>query len=127
MRRVKIRFIISTLFLILGILIYFAFHFHYMERSNSTYTFIRNYVPDMCWVFSFFFVSVNFANKISNRPLLLNSVYVFAIATFFEFLQMFNIIKGTFDIVDIILYSISIVSAYFIEKKLRRTEYEKSI
>ena len=123
----KKEILISLVSMIFGLTVYFVFHIGLVHRNNVFFVIIRNYIPDMCWTLSFFFVSISFAKKISKKPLLLNCIYVLSIAIIFEFLQKMDMISGTFDILDILVYVISILSAYFIEKKLRREKYEKSI
>ena len=123
----KKRFILSLSFMIVGVIIYILFDIKFMTKSNIVFSIIRNFLPDICWTFSFFFISINFAYNISKKALLLNSIYVFGIALLFELLQYFNIARGTFDIVDIFIYSITIIFACFIENKVRRNECEKSL
>lgn len=123
----KKRFILSLSFIIVGMIIYILFDIRFMTKSNMVFSIIRNFLPDICWTFSFFFISINFAYNISKKALLLNSIYVFGIALLFELLQYFNIARGTFDIVDIFIYSITIIFACIIENKIRRNECEKSL
>lgn len=121
------RLIMSFTFLLIGVLIYLAFYFKIINKSNSIFLLTRNYFPDMCWTISFFLISINFTAKLSKNDLMVNSLYVLMIALSYELLQYFEIINGTFDIFDIIVYSISIIFACFIEKELRRRENEKSL
>ena len=121
------RVIMSFTFLLIGVLIYLAFYFKIINKSNSILLLTRNYFPDMCWTISFFLISINFTAKLSKNDLMVNSLYVLMIALSYELLQYFEIINGTFDIFDIIVYSISIIFACFIEKELRRRENEKSL
>ena len=120
------RFFLSLSFLIVGLIIYILFNIRYVTKSNIVFSIIRNFLPDICWTFSFFFISINFAHNISKKSLLLNSIYVFGIALLFEILQYFNIAGGTFYILDIIIYGITVIVACFIENRMRRRECEKS-
>ena len=122
----KKRIVLALVFMIIGTIIYLLYDVKYITKSNIIYSLIRNYLPDIFWTLSFFFMNINFANNISRKAIVLNSIYVFVIALTFEFLQYFNIAKGTFDILDILFYSISIIIASFIESSLRRYDYEKN-
>ncbi len=123
----KKRIILALVFMIVGVIIYLLYDVKYITKSNMIYSLIRNYLPDICWTLSFFFININFAYNISKKAIVLNSMYIFVIALIFEFLQYFNVASGTFDALDIIFYSISIIIACFIENNLRRNEYEKRI
>lgn len=121
----KKRFLLSIFFLIIGIITYFLFDIGFMPKSNVLFSIIRNFLPDICWTLSFFFMSISFTIKLAKHNLLLNSLYVFGIALLYELLQYFHIVKGTFDIIDILIYIISITVACLVEKYIRRKENEK--
>lgn len=121
----KKRFLLSLSFLIIGVIIYFIFDIRFISKSNIIFSIIRNYMPDMCWTFSFFFLSINFTKNITKYNLLINSTYVFCIAMIYEFLQYFHIVNGTFDFIDISIYIFSIIIACLIEKIIRRKENDK--
>lgn len=87
--------------------------------------FIRNYIPDFLWMISFYFFSVNYSKRITKKYILFTSVYTFALGLFFELLQLANIVRGTFDILDIITYVIAILLADIVEKYIWRDENEK--
>lgn len=121
----KKRIILSLSFLILGSLVYLMFDLAIISKSNFIYRVIRNYVPDMCWTLSFFLMSINFTRNIAKNDLLINSLYVFGIGILFEIFQYFNIVKGTFDFFDILVYIITIILACLVEIFLRRNKNEK--
>ena len=121
----KKRFLLSIFFLIIGIITYFLFDISFMTKINVLFSIIRNFLPDICWTLSFFFMSISFTIKLAKHNLLLNSLYVFGIALLYELLQYFHIVKGTFDIIDILIYIISITVACLVEKYIRRKENEK--
>ena len=123
----KKRFIISICFMIIGVVIYLLFNNGIFVKCNNILAIIRNYLPDSCWTFSFYFASINFAYNISNKYIILNSIYIFSVALLFELMQYYDIVEGTFDILDLIIYIISITVACLIEIKIRRNENEKSI
>lgn len=122
----KKRILISLTFLILGVIIYFLFDIELMKKSNNFCSIIRNYLPDICWTFSFFFMSINFTSNITKKSVIVNSLFVLFIALIYEFLQYHKIIGGTFDLIDISLYIVSVILACLVEKIIRRNEYEKS-
>ena len=123
----KKRFVLSLFFIIVGLLIYVIYRNEIITKSNIILSTIRNYLPDICWTFSFYFSSINFAFNISKNYIVLNSVYVLLISMLFELLQYFGIIKGTYDTVDIFIYIFSIMIACLIEIKMRRKENEENL
>ena len=126
MNNKKRRLYLVLSFIIIGIITYYLFDIKVLTKSNVVFTIIRNFLPDVCWTISFFFMSIRFATNITKKYILLTSLYVFCIALLFELLQFFKIVKGTFDILDVITYTISIILACLIEILIRRKENEKS-
>ena len=122
----KKRFLLSFLFILIGLFVYAIYSNGIITKSTFILSVIRNYLPDICWVFSFYFASVNFAFNISKNYIVLNSIYVFLISMLFEILQYYGVVKGTYDIVDILIYIISIVISCLIEVKIRRKDNEKN-
>lgn len=118
----KKRFLLSAIFLVTGVLIYFIFDIRVISKSNVFLSLIRNYIPDVCWAISFFFACINFTKQVTKNDLIVNSLYVFSLGLLFEFLQLLKISKGTFDIIDIIIYLFAIIVATLIEIFLRRKE-----
>lgn len=120
------RIILSLITLMLGIVIYYLFYKKIIDVSTELLRFVRNFIPDFLWMFSFFFLSVNYSKRITKKYIILTSIYALALGTLFELLQMVNVVKGTFDILDIIVYIISIIIACIVEKLLWRDENEKN-
>lgn len=120
------RIILSLITLILGIVIYYLYYKKIIDVSTELSRFVRNFIPDFLWMFSFFFLSVNYSKRITKKYIILTSTYALALGTLFELLQMANVVKGTFDILDIIVYIISILIACIVEKLLWRDENEKN-
>ncbi len=118
------RIIFSVSVFLLGVIIYFLYIFGLLSKSNMILSFMRNFIPDICWTFSFFFMSIIFSKKIFKNYILANSLYVLFIAVLYESFQLFHIVRGTFDIIDLILYSISVLIACLIEKYIWRERYE---
>ena len=122
----KKRTVLSLIFLIVGVAIYLLFDLEIMAKQSLMFSIIRNFLPDLCWTLSFFFMSINFSSKIVKNNLLFNSLYVLGIALIYELLQYFKVIKGTFDVLDILIYIIAIATACLIEKMIRRKENGKN-
>lgn len=70
-------------------------------------------------------MSVNFSKDLSKNYIIYTALYCFMIGLTFELLQLFGLIKGNFDIFDIIAYIISIIIAGLCEKYFWREENEK--
>ncbi len=121
----KKRLLISIVLLIVGIIIYLVFDINMMGKSNFVFTIIRNYLPDICWTFSLYFLGIIFMANISKKPLFMNAIYVLTVALLFEFSQYYHIVKGTFDIVDVLIYIISTFISCLVEKNIRRKENEE--
>lgn len=119
---IKKRFILSISFLIIGVITYLLFDMNFLTKSNTLFSIIRDFAPDICWTLSFFFLSIYFTSKLTKNDLIINSLYVFSIAILYELLQCYHIVKGTFDIVDIFIYIISIIIACLFEQYIRRKE-----
>lgn len=83
--------------------------------ENSFIIFARNYLCDGLWVYSLY-----------NCILMINdnvkSAYIIALSAgiIWEFAQLFNLIKGTFDIADIIVSICFVSLAYTINRLWRR-------
>ena len=119
----KKRVIISFVFFIIGIIIYYL----YDNVLNDNYIiFIRYYIPDLCWTISFYFMSINFTKNIIKRDLIFNSLYVLFFGILYELFQLYNIANGKFDVIDVLVYIISVIFANYIEIILRRNENEKN-
>ena len=127
MSNIKKRIVISICFLLLGVLIYFLFDIGLLTKENLVFSIIRDFLPDLCWILSFFFISIIFMAIIIKHSIIINSIYVFLVSVLYECLQCFNIAKGTFDMLDILNYIISILIACLIEKLIRRKENEKIV
>ena len=108
----------------LGVLIYFLFFIGFLSKSNLFLTIIRDFIPDICWTISFFFISINFSKRIFRNYILANSLYVLGVAFLYEIIQLLHIVKGTFDPIDLILYVASVITACLVEKYLWREKYE---
>ena len=110
----KIVFSICTL--LLGIFIYYLGAIHYLTKTNLITTFIRNYVPDILWTISSYSFSTVFSKNITPKYILLTALYVVTIGLMFELLQFTGIVRGTFDIFDIIVYIVFSITSSLAEK-----------
>lgn len=112
--RKKIIYSLSTL--LLGILIYYLSHKGLLIKNDFISSFIKNYVPDILWTLSFYSLSTIFSKAITKNYIIFTALYVIIIGIFFEFLQFTGIVKGTFDVFDILVYIISTIIACLVEK-----------
>ena len=78
-----------------------------VDKSNILTSLVRNFLPDMLWAMSFYFFTIEFSKNTFKRYKLFNSVY------------------GTFDLLDIMIYVLSVLFANLIEIFMRRLENEK--
>ena len=117
--------IISGLFLITGIIIYYLFN-TFLYKNGLITTFIRNYVPDLFWSISFYLFTVQLSRKTFKWYKIINSFYVLIIGIVFELLQLYHLVPGTYDLFDIFIYALGIIFANLIEIFMRRIEYEKN-
>ncbi|NLG05346.1 MAG: hypothetical protein GX567_16215 [Clostridia bacterium] len=92
---------------------YSNIHIH----QNGFIVFIRNYVLDMLWgyslIFSLFYIYGNNTAKLY-RILMIGWTF----SALIEILQLTPIVKGTFDICDIVVELLSELFAVFIIKKI---------
>lgn len=120
------RIILSMITLIIGVGVYWLFHNGILIRSNLVFTIMRNYLSDGLWGASFFFFAINFAENISKRYILLTSSFVISLGIIFELMQLMNLAKGTFDLIDIFVYVFAVIISCLVEKKLEEEKkYEK--
>lgn len=119
------RIILSGLFLITGIFIYFLFNI-FIDKNGLVTTFIRNYVPDLFWSISFYLFTIQISRKTFKWYKVINSFYVLIIGIIFELLQLYHIAPGTYDLFDIFIYAFGILFANLIEIFMRRIENEKN-
>jgi len=110
------RIIFSLITLLVGIFIYYLSLEHLLIKNNLISSFIRNYVPDILWTISFYSLSVIFSKGITKNYIILTAIYVIVISVIFELLQFTGIVRGTFDVFDIMIYIISTIFASLIEK-----------
>jgi hypothetical protein len=101
---------------------------YHVDANFQYMKFIRNYLPDMVWgyslMFALFICSGN--NTVDLLRIFIVAV-VFSIAM--ESLQLTNIVRGTFDVLDIMVEVLSEGIAVFIIQKyyMRRNENEEKI
>ena len=110
------KIIFSLSLLVLGIFIYYLSHEHLLIKKDFLSSFVRNYIPDILWTISFYSLSTIFSKGLTKNYIIFTAVYVIIISLCFELLQFTGIVRGTFDIFDIIVYIISTIAACLIEK-----------
>ncbi len=77
-------------------------------------------LPDGLWMFSCTSLILNVWNNRLNKQSIVWIISMPAIAILSEFLQLFHLIRGTFDILDIASYLIGFTSAFFIYSNPKR-------
>ena len=108
---------------------YQMFHLEYAFeiKDNFCITFVRNYVCDMFWAYA---LMMTLWLALDKTELYKVSFIAFLFAAFVECSQIRGVIKGTFDIGDILLEGIAIGIASFVIKRIEKDvgdEYEKEI
>lgn len=133
-----LRIMIYFLPLILGGFIYIIFRtetlimFHWFKYLNFSdeINIIKNFkpvhyfpnwfiynLPDGLWIFSYTAISLEIWKHSITRQ---NIFWIFSIpiiAVLSEFLQLFKIIPGTFDFLDVTFYILGTISSYYILTK----------
>ena len=105
-------------------------HSNNIMASSMMMKFVRNYMLDMMWayalVFTLFFIM---GNKTAELLKILMIATVFSAGI--EILQLTSVVRGTFDILDIIAEFFAEIAAGFIIKynfhKEEKRRYEKNI
>ncbi|MBR2240264.1 MAG: hypothetical protein IJ890_02615 [Clostridia bacterium] len=112
--------VFSIFALLLGVLIYYLYQKQILIKNNLFFSFIRNYLPDILWAISFYSISAIFLKEITKNYIIYTAIYIIIISIIFELLQFTGVVRGTFDIFDIIIYAISAIIASLIENKYWR-------
>ena len=95
----------------------------YQNGNIFTY-FLLFCLPDVLWYIALLWLQVQFYNRsISNKILF---YFAAALPFILEFLQYFKVIAGTFDIVDIIFYSITFLIFIIVWKRKQLALFCKS-
>ncbi|MBR2744782.1 MAG: hypothetical protein IKE01_05775 [Clostridia bacterium] len=120
------RIVSIVLPLILGVIIYSLYHYKVLAKNNYLSSIIKNYVLDGLWVISFYFIVVCFMKKITQKYIWVTAIYTVILGALFEICQYKNIVNGTSDYLDIIVYFCASCIACLIEKKYWGNDYEKN-
>ncbi len=83
-----------------------------LDSSNNILKFIRYYFLDMMWAYSLMF-TLTYILSDSNTALIISVIFSITI----ELFQLSPLIKGTFDVYDILAEIITVIIAFFIIKK----------
>jgi len=110
------RIIFSLCTLSIGIIIYALSLNNLLIKKDIISSLIRNYVPDILWIISFYSLSAIFSKQITKNYIIFTAIYVIVIGLLFELLQFTGIVRGTFDCFDILVYIISTITACLLEK-----------
>jgi len=84
-------------------------------------------LPDFLWVFSFTSLLFIIWNKKIEKENVFYILFPMGIGVLSEFGQLFSIISGTFDKVDIIFYVFGGLSSIYIISKFKINNYEKTV
>jgi len=84
-------------------------------------------LPDFLWVFSFTSLLFIIWNKKIEKENVFYLLFPMGIGVLSEFGQLFSIINGTFDKVDIIFYVFGGLSSIYIISKVNINNYEKTV
>ena len=84
-------------------------------------------LPDFLWVFSFTSLLFIIWNKKIEKENVFYILFPMGIGVLSEFGQLFSIINGTFDKVDIIFYVFGGLSSIYIISKFKINNYEKTV
>ena len=105
-------------FLHLGVIVIF------LRKAFLLSSFMPKWViyslPDGLWMFSCTSLILNVWNNRLNKQSMVWIISMPAIAILSEFLQLFHLIRGTFDILDIASYLIGFTAAFFIYSNPKR-------
>jgi hypothetical protein len=95
-------------------------------NDNLIYMFLRNYFLDMLWAYSLTFCIHLLIDNNAER-ICKTVAITFTFSLVMEILQLTDAVKGTFDMIDILVEFIAIMTAVLIIKiQFRRNEdYEK--
>lgn len=110
------KIIYSTVMLLIGILIYYLSIKGIIEKTDLITSIIRNYVPDILWILSFYSYSTFFSKSLTKNYIIFTAFYVISLGLIFEYLQFTGVVHGTFDFFDVVVYIISTIVACLIEK-----------
>jgi len=88
---------------------------------GGVYKFLRNYSSDILWAYSLMFAVFVVSNRSAKR-LILTAALCIVFEISIEMCQYIGIIKGTFDILDVIAEIIATVVAFIIIKKKNERE-----
>ncbi len=100
----------------------------HVGTENTFVVNLRSYMPDMLWAYALVF---SLMLVIGNKTADVWKMFVIAgmFSTIMEVLQVIGCVKGTFDVMDIIVEIIAELMAVFIIKRhddMRRKSYEKN-
>lgn len=92
-----------------------------VERNFVT-DFLKYYLPDFLWAFSFSSALTAVTMPLRNKRLFFISLVVFTVGAAYETLQYFEIVDGTFDLFDILMYAVAALISAAINIKFFKGE-----
>lgn len=99
----------------------------HVSMENTFVIIMRSYLPDMLWAYALVFSLVAVTGN-RTADVWKMSVFAGVFSTIMEILQLTGYVRGTFDVMDIIVEIIAELMAVFIIKRhdMRRKSYEKN-
>jgi uncharacterized MAPEG superfamily protein len=99
----------------------------YMSEKDNIFTqFARNHMCDFLWAYAFTFSMQIFIKANDKDEYIKLSFYCLLFEILVEVVQKLNIIKGTFDVYDIIFEGLASFIALFIISLVKGENYEKN-
>jgi len=93
---------------------------HISILNNWFIKLLKYNMVDGLWVYSLLWTIYLFVVKKTLASLVIVCFFSLAFGVLIEILQFYNIIKGTFDIFDILIYLLSVIFAFLIIKRSER-------
>ncbi len=85
---------------------------------------IRNYTPDFLWIFSLTsFIIIIWQSESKEQKLIFTLPLI--IAFIFEFSQKYNLVSGTFDILDLFVYIVGFITSILLNIKFNKNFHFK--
>lgn len=92
---------------------------------HSQYDWIVYSLPDSLWVLSYLSIMLSLWDFVLNKENLLFIILIPILAITSEFMQLFGLIPGTYDIVDIVFYALSTFISVMVGYLVRRFAYDQ--
>ncbi|WP_228446639.1 hypothetical protein [Chryseobacterium sp. 3008163] len=95
----------------------FKFRIEMLKYTSNIPKWFIFSLPDGLWVFSYVTLMISVWNFIINKQSFLWICIIPIIAIFSEIFQIFQIVSGTFDIIDLLFYLLGLILPFILFKK----------